>query len=82
MAAFSKAFKDPYYIYVIKADEVNFLDTKSRLIRSGGVLKKIVEGRQAALGTEESFKRAKEEMEKFVEEWNAQEKVEKTPISA
>jgi hypothetical protein len=74
MAAFGKAFADPYYINVIKADEVNFLDTNAKLIRSGGVLRKIVDGRRAALGTEESFRKAEAEMKKFTEEWNAREK--------
>jgi hypothetical protein len=74
MAAFSKAFADPYYINVIKVDEVNFLDTSAKLIRSGGVLRKIVDGGNAALGTEESFSKAEEEMKRFTEEWNAREK--------
>lgn len=74
MAAFSKAFADPCYINVIKVDEVNFLDTSAKLIRSGGVLRKIVDGGNAALGTEESFSKAEEEMKRFTEEWNAREK--------
>jgi Skp family chaperone for outer membrane proteins len=59
---------------VIKADEVNFLDTKAKLIRSGGVLRKVVDGRKAAEGTEESFRKAEEEMRRFREEWDAREK--------
>jgi EthD domain len=72
--AFGKAFADPYYVNVIKADEVNFLDTKAKLIRSGGVLRKIVDGGKAADGTEERYKKAEEEMRKFTEEWNSREK--------
>jgi len=74
MAAFGKAFADPYYIKVIKADEVNFLDTEAKLFRSGGVLRKIVDGGAAAQGTEESFKKAEEEMKRFTEEWNSADK--------
>jgi hypothetical protein len=73
LPAFGKAFSDPYYINVIKADEVNFLDTKAKLIRSRGVLRKVVDGRKAAERTEESFRKAEEEMKKFTEEWNAKE---------
>jgi EthD domain len=72
--AFGKAFSDPYYINVIKADEVNFLDTKAKLIRSGGVLRKVVDGGKAAEGTEESFRKAEEEMRRFREEWDVREK--------
>ncbi|KAE9368061.1 hypothetical protein N431DRAFT_494912 [Stipitochalara longipes BDJ] len=74
LVAFGKAFADPYYINVIKADEVNFLDPNSKLIRSGGVLRKIVDGGKAALGTEESFVKAEDEMKGFTEEWNAKKK--------
>jgi hypothetical protein len=37
-------------------------------------LRKVVDGGKAAEGTEESFRKAEEEMKKFVEEWNAREK--------
>jgi predicted O-methyltransferase YrrM len=59
---------------VIKADEVNFLDINAKLIRSGGVLRKIVAGGKAAQGTEDSFRKAEKEMKKFTEEWNAKER--------
>jgi len=59
---------------VIKADEVNFLDPSAKLIRSGGVLRKIVDAGKAAQGTEESFAKAEEEMKRFTDEWNAKEK--------
>jgi hypothetical protein len=72
--AFGKAFSDPYYIDVIKADEVNFIDTKAKLIMSRGVLRKVVDGGKAAEGTEESFRKAEEEMRRFREEWDARER--------
>jgi hypothetical protein len=53
---------------------VNFLDVEARLIRSSGVLRKIVGGGKAAVGTEESFRKAEEEMIRFTEEWNTREK--------
>jgi hypothetical protein len=71
---FGKGFSDPYYINVIKADEGNFLDTKAKIIRSGGILRKVVDGGKAAEGMEDSFKKAEEDMKKFKEEWDAREK--------
>ena len=71
LPAFGNAFADPYYVNVIKADEVNFLDPGTKLFRSGGVLRKIVDAGQAAQGTEERFAMAEAEMKKFTEELNA-----------
>jgi len=53
---FGKAFTDPYYIKVIKADEVNFLDTTAEPRRTIGPLKMIVDGGKAVIDVEKEQK--------------------------
>lgn len=51
---FTAACTDPYYLNVIKPDEINFLDSKSIEVIGAstmGVSKKIVEGGKALIDT-------------------------------
>lgn len=51
---FTAACADPYYLNVIKPDEINFLDSKSTEVIGAstmGVSKKIVEGGRALIDT-------------------------------
>lgn len=52
MALFSSAFQDPFYVEVIKPDEVNFLDTTMKLIRTMGPLKPLISENKAVVEVE------------------------------
>lgn len=63
MDLFRRAFADPYYREVVKADEVNFLDTSVKLVRSMGSLKRIVDGGKVVVGLGSDVAKVWEEYE-------------------